>query len=128
MALSAGLPALFVLLGCTVAGGALTALLIGLGKMECAVEERVLRGLFLTKLIVAPTFWGWAVYNTAQNGFDLGVASFACAAVASAYGLMKIDSSDPKYLQCQRWSTGLSGAFVVAVRAPRLERITRLRP
>jgi len=40
----------------------------------------------VTGLVVAGVFWTWALLLTLFRSFDLGVVSFALAALASAYG------------------------------------------
>ena len=106
----AGLPALIVLAGTIVLGACLAALLTA-GTV--AQNNRSLHFLFVTQLVVAPTFWAWALYNCVYKNFDLGVVSFAFVTVASAYGFVRLDVSSPDVLLNQRTVTGLSGALVV---------------
>ena len=122
MALAAGIHALLVLLGTVPAGLVLATLLlmlcgdswqVGVGRDSWRVHRSLVL-LFTCKLVAAPTFWAWALYNTISRHFDLGVVSFAVAVISSVIGLIKLDTSSRRYLYTQRALTGFSGLFVAA--------------
>ena len=106
---AAGIPALIVLGGTSALGTCLAALLL----VAAGKDNRALHFLFVTQLVVAPTFWAWALYNCIFKNFDLGVVSFAFATVAAAFGFLRLDTRSLELLLNQRRLTGLSGALVV---------------
>lgn len=107
-----GVPALLVLLASLAAGGALGSLLSA--RRQLAPADHPLYILLVTQLVVASIFWGWAVDNCFTYGLDLGVISFAFAAVAAIIGLYKFERTALLDIQKQRWLIGLSGALVAA--------------
>ena len=88
--LPAGGPALIVLgvltTLCTAGYAALRRRGSPVGTREGVVEVVVLQSCCAS--LVAGTFWGWAVLNVAERGFDLGIVSFLCVLLAAANGTL----------------------------------------
>ena len=112
---AAGLPAIMILVGSIGGGYWASEKYLAREEMDDGRPEKMTR-VGVVGLCVAGTFWLWALLRTVILGFDLGVVSFALAALASAYGAGLV----PVPLSSATYKMAVSAGLVAASARPAL--------